>query len=75
MTKNSAVRGPVKTTISLPEDAVAVLHELAAARNVSFAEVVRRALTMDKYLTDARKEGCRILVEDPEKLVKEIVIF
>jgi hypothetical protein len=71
----STARGAVKTTISLPEDAVAVLRELASTRNVSFAEVVRRALTMDKYLTDARTDGCRILVEDPEKLIKEIVIF
>jgi hypothetical protein len=74
MVKTTA-RGGVKTTISLPEDAVAVLRELAVTRNVSFAEVVRRALTMDKYLSDARSEGCRILIEDPEKLVKEIVIF
>lgn len=68
-------RGGVKTTISLPEDAVAVLRELSETRNVSFAEVVRRALTMDKYLNDVRKEGCRVLIEDPEKLIKEIVIF
>lgn len=67
--------GPVKTTITLPEDAVAVMHELAEARNVSLAEVVRRALTIEKYLSDARKDGCRILVEDPDKLIKEIVIF
>jgi hypothetical protein len=68
-------RGPLKTTLTLHEDAVSALRELAEARNVSFAEVVRRALAMDKYLTDARKEGCRILVEDPEKLIKELVIF
>jgi hypothetical protein len=71
----STARGGVKTTISLPEDAVTVLRELSSTRNVSFAEVVRRALTMDKYLSDARKDGCRILIEDPEKLIKEIVIF
>lgn len=74
MPKKTA-RGGVKTTISLPEDAVAALRELSELRNVSFAEVVRRALTMDKYLSDARKDGCRILIEDPEKLIKEIVIF
>jgi|KBSMisStandDraft_5_1062788.scaffolds.fasta_scaffold775697_2 hypothetical protein len=74
MPKSSA-RGAVKTTISLPEDAVTVLRELAEVRNVSFAEVVRRALTMDKYLSDARSDGCRILIEDPKKLIKEIVIF
>jgi len=75
MTRKSVARGPVKTTISLPEEAVSVLHELAESRNVSFAEVVRRALTMEKYLVDARKDGCRILVEDPKKLIKELVIF
>ncbi len=68
-------RGPLKTTLSLPEDAVSVLRELAEARNVSYAEVVRRALVMDKFVTDARKDGCRILVEDPEKLIKELIIF
>ena len=67
--------GPVKTTLSLPEDAMSVMRELAEERNVSLAEVVRRALTIEKYLTDARKDGCRILVEDPEKLIKELVIF
>jgi predicted transcriptional regulator len=71
----STARGALKTTISLPEDTVAVLRELANARNVSFAEVVRRAITVEKYLSDARNEGCRILIEDPEKLIKEIVIF
>jgi len=67
--------GPLKTTLTLPEEAVTVMRELAAARNVSFAEVVRRALTIEKYLADAQKDGCRILVEDPEKLIKELVIF
>jgi hypothetical protein len=71
----TAVRGALKTTISLPEDAVAVLRHLAKVRNVSFAEVVRRALTIDKYLSDIRKDGCRVLIEDPDKLIKEIIIF
>ena len=74
MPKTTA-RGGVKTTISLPEDAVTVLRELSELRNVSFAEVVRRALKMDKYLTDLRRDGSRVLIEDPEKLIKEIVIF
>jgi hypothetical protein len=71
----STLRGALKTTITLPEETVAVLRQLADARSVSFAEVVRRALTMEKYLSDVRNDGCRILIEDPEKLIKEIVIF
>jgi predicted transcriptional regulator len=71
----STLRGALKTTISLPEETVAVLRQLAEARNVSFAEVVRRAIRVEKYLNDVRNDGGRILVEDPEKLIKEIVIF
>jgi len=71
----TTARGALKTTINLPEDTVAVLRQLAAARNVSFAEVVRRAITMEKYLNDARSEGSRVLIEDSEKLIKEIIIF
>lgn len=74
MTRSTG-RGALKTTISLPEDTVAVLRQLAKTRNVSFAEVVRRAITVEKYLDDARHDGCRVLIEDPEKLIKEIVIF
>ena len=74
MTRSTA-RGALKTTISLPKDTVAVLRELAAARNVSFAEVVRRAITVEKYLNEVRNEGGRILIEDPDKLIKEIVLF
>jgi hypothetical protein len=71
----TSVNGPVKTTITLPEDAVAVLHELARARNVSFAECVRRALKMEKFFNDVRKQGGRVLIEDADHVIKEIVIF
>lgn len=51
------------------------LQELAEERSASYAEVVRQALTLDKYIADARKKGCRILVEDPNELITEIKIF
>jgi hypothetical protein len=66
---------PVKTTIVLPEESIATLRSLAETRNVSLAEAVRRAVSIDKYITDARREGRRILVEDPEKTLTEIVIL
>lgn len=75
MAKKMSVTGPVKTTISLPEDAVAILHDLATDRNVSFAEVVRRALKMEKFLADARKQGGRVLIEDAQKRLKEMIFF
>ena len=68
-------RGAVKTTITLPEQSVEVLNQLAEERGVSIAEVIRQAVAMQKYLSDTHKEGGRVLVEDPKKLITEIVIF
>lgn len=66
---------PVKTTLVLPEESLAALRALAEDRNVSLAEAARRAITLDKYVTEARRDGCRILVEDPEKTLTEIVLL
>jgi predicted transcriptional regulator len=65
----------VKTTISLPPDAAEALRALAEERNTTLAEVIRRAISVDKYLGDARKAGSRILVEDAEKAIKELILF
>lgn len=64
----------VKTTINLPTEAMAALRSMAVERNTTFAEVIRRALTVDKILADATRSGSKILVEDHEKKVKELVI-
>lgn len=68
-------RAGLRTTLNLSPDAVTALHELAAARNTTFAEVIRRALTLEKYLHDATRDGARILVEDPDKTLTRLVIF
>lgn len=65
----------VKTTICLPPDALEALRTLAAERNTTLAEVIRRAISVDKYLADAAKTGCKIFVEDPEKAIKELILF
>jgi hypothetical protein len=67
-------RGGVKTTIKLPADAMDALRGMALERDTTFAEVIRRALTVDRYLAEATKSGGKILVEDAEKNVKELVI-
>lgn len=65
----------VKTTVHLPPDAAELLRALADERSTSFAEVIRRALHIDSYLHDARKEGRKIIVEDVDKSQKELVLF
>jgi hypothetical protein len=78
-TKGRPVRvranAPVKTTLSLPEDTVEAVRALAATRNITQGEVIRRAVALDQYLHEAAREGGRVLVEDPDKTLRQLVFF
>lgn len=65
----------VRTTLNLPAEAVSALHELAEARNTTFTEVIRRALSLEKYVLEATRDGGRILIEDADKTLKQLVFF
>ena len=68
-------RTPKRTTLNLPEEASETLRALAADRQTTFAEVIRRALRVEQYLHEAQKEGRKILVKDVDDTIKELVIF
>jgi hypothetical protein len=64
----------IKTTINLTPDAAAVLKELASSRGTSVAEVIRRAIWIEKYLHDAMKKGGKVLLQEPDEPIRELVI-
>jgi hypothetical protein len=73
-------RAPVKTTVNLPADSADLLRSLADARGTTLAEVIRRALRLEEYLTQVREDGGRLLVETQQgeektNVTKELVIF
>jgi hypothetical protein len=66
---------PDRLSLRLSLEARKTLQEIVALRGgVSFAEVVRRALGTELYLIKEQKEGARILVESPDKTVRQIVL-
>ena len=66
----------VKTTLNLPAESSELLRALADQRGTTLAEVIRRALRLEQYLTQIRNEGGRILVEKRDDASpKEIVIL
>ncbi len=66
----------VKTTLNLPAESSEILRALADQRGSTLAEVIRRALQLEQYLTQIRDEGGRILIEMKEdQSPKELVIF
>lgn len=65
----------VKTTVNLPKETLDAAKAAAAKRNASISDVVRGALDLHALITDATRSGQRILLEAPDKTVREIVIL
>jgi hypothetical protein len=67
--------GPDRLSLRLSPEARRALEEIAALRGgVTFAEVVRRALGTEQFLIKEQQEGSRILVERPDKSVRQIIL-
>lgn len=65
---------PIKTSVNLPPEAVEALREIAEDRGTTVADVIRRAIWLEKYFHDATRKGGKVLVEDENQRLKEVVI-
>lgn len=64
-----------RLTLRLTSEARQTLQEIARLRGgVTLAEVVRRALGTELFMIKAEKEGSRILLESPDKTVRQIIL-
>lgn len=64
----------VKTTVNLPDDAIKAIREIAQRRGTTMTEVIRQAIATEKFLFDTMQEGGKVLVEDRDKTLKQIVL-
>lgn len=64
----------IKTTLNLPSDEFAALKHLAVSRHASVSDVVRRAIMLEKLLHDATRNGGKILLEEPDQPIKQLII-
>jgi hypothetical protein len=62
----------VKLTVSLSEEVVSALQEMAEADGTSVTEQLRRAISTQKWLHEVRRRRARVLVEDPEMGTREV---
>ena len=62
----------VKLSLNLPAEEADDLRRLAAEKKVSMTDVLRRGLSTERYIEDARRDGARFLVERGEN-VREVV--
>lgn len=64
---------PIKVTVSLSEEIVNALQEMAKAEGTSVTEQLRRAVSTQKWLYDVRQRNARVLVEDPNVGTREVM--
>ncbi|MCA9773764.1 MAG: ribbon-helix-helix protein, CopG family, partial [Myxococcales bacterium] len=57
----------VKISANLSEEVVQALRELAEEKGVTMTEMLRQAISLEKFLSDQVKEGKKVLLEDKDK--------
>lgn len=62
-----------RATISLSTETNAAANVLMERRSATLSDVVRRAITHEKYLDDAVNDGAKVLIEYPDGRVREVV--
>ena len=64
-----------RLTLRLSPDAREALEWISAQRgNVPLSEVIRRAIGTEKFLIEMTNKGASILVEEPGRRAKELVL-
>jgi hypothetical protein len=66
--------GMTKTTMNFPERELQDLKELAGSQHISVTDLVRRAVVLERILQNVVREGGKLLVEDANKVIKELII-
>jgi len=65
--QESGESGRAKVTFSLPREVVDTLRDLADQRGITMTEVLRQAVTTEKFLADAQQQGDEILLYNEGK--------
>jgi hypothetical protein len=64
---------PEKLTLRLPPDARIALEWMATKRGVTLAEVIRHAISTEKFLIEEIDKGGTVLIEEKGGRVKQLV--
>lgn len=59
--------------VEFSPEARAMIEELARRQDTTRAEVLRRAIALEKWFTDTTDRNAKIIVEEPDGRVREIL--
>lgn len=63
-----------KTSVSLPEDSLNSLREIAEKSGTTMAQVLRKAIATEKFLQDTVAEGGKVLIQDKDNTLKQLLV-
>jgi predicted DNA-binding protein len=63
----------VKVSFNLAPEVVDVLKDLASKRGMTVTDVLRRAIGTEKFVQNEIDKGGKILVEEKDKSIKQVV--
>lgn len=64
----------MKLTVNLPEREMATLRGIAARRDISMTDAVRRAIAMEQFIEEVESQGGKLLVEQPDHSIRHLVL-
>jgi hypothetical protein len=62
----------IKLTVTLSEEVVSALKEMAESDGTSVTEQLRRAISTQKWLHDVKRRNDRVLVENQAGVTREV---
>jgi hypothetical protein len=66
---------PTRLSVNLSPEVAEALRSITSRRDVTITEVVRQAISLQKYVEDALDRGAKILIAEPNEPPRELVFF
>jgi predicted transcriptional regulator len=63
----------VKMSVNLPDEAVDNLRQIAEKNGITLTAALRQAIANEKFLEDELKGDAKLLIEDKNKAVRQVV--
>jgi hypothetical protein len=63
-----------RATVTFSDESAAAADALTLRRGITLTELVRRAVSHEKFLDDAVQRGAKVLIQEPDGSVRELVL-
>jgi len=63
-----------RVTVDFSEEAFKALDEIADALSTTKSEALRKALGLMRFVTQERRRGAKLIIEDPKENVRKEIV-